>query len=106
MPDLPIVGAALYRKVMERADWQCECRGKCGKSHGHDIVHKGRWPGRCRNHWSRQARLAAIAAVDGNTYVSAAKLKDDGLMAACPDCHKGIDKARMITASEEPEGLF
>lgn len=105
--DLPIAEAALYRKVMDRADWQCECRGKCGKDHPADAhVRRGRWPGRCRNRWSRRERLTAVPAVDADTWVSASKLKDDGLMAACPACAKGIHAGRQITTSEEPEGLF
>ena len=106
MTQLPIAGAALYRKVMDRADWQCECRGKCGKNHGHEIVHRNRWPGRCQKRWSRKDRLAAIPATTGGSYVAAARLKEDGLMAACPACEKGIAAERKIIASEEPEGLF
>ncbi|WP_328553413.1 hypothetical protein [Streptomyces sp. NBC_00358] len=87
MKSQPIVGAALFRTVMEAAGYRCQCSGECGQPHT-----KG--DGRCRHehdhHTSkhgRRVRLMAAPADPLATDVAAARLPASELRAWCPDCH-------------------
>ena len=83
----PIAGANIWRPVMERAGYQCECLGVCGK-------HRGR----CDTFHSDATRLAVteFPEIYGRPW------------AMCGDCY---DRHRRKINSERPEhppqeGLF
>ncbi|MER5875530.1 hypothetical protein ABT119_06315 [Streptomyces sp. NPDC001910] len=110
----PIVGAALWTAVMNRAENRCECRGVCGAKH----ADRTRKPGRCvltNDEYvsKRKARVHLIATprdpVNEGDFVTAAQLPARRLIALCPDCYDGVrrifKKAEKQMAPQD-EGLF
>jgi len=76
----PIVGAALFRTVMNTAAWRCQCTGQCGHSHH-------RTEGRClRQHDTHRVRLIAAPADPATTEREAVTLPAGSLRAWCPTC--------------------
>lgn len=83
----PIAGANIWRPVMERAGYQCECLGACGRKHA---------PERCGVFHSDATRLTA-ASYPGLV----------GIWAQCADCYDRrlkLINARKIDIPQE--GLF
>jgi DNA (cytosine-5)-methyltransferase 1 len=70
----PIVGAARWREVIDRAGQRCECRGACGRKH-----REGQ--GRCTREHSGWAPLHAVPRDPAPFHVAAA------LHALCDPCH-------------------
>lgn len=109
MKSQPIVGAALFRTVMETAGYRCQCSGECGQPHT-----KG--DGRCQHehdhHTSKHGRLVRLMAAPADplaTDVAAARLPASELCAWCPDCHTAaarLARKRLPAALEDQCGLF
>lgn len=105
-----MVGAEIWRPVMERAGYRCECRGECGKRHTLENS-TGVMNVRCGVFHSDQHRLvAAIATLDGGKWGNPYSARNVrlGLYAICPDCY---DRTNKLIKSQEPqlpeqEGLF
>ncbi|MFF8191889.1 hypothetical protein ACF05L_13795 [Streptomyces bobili] len=105
----PIVGAALFRTVMQAADHRCQCEGECGQPH-----RKG--GGRCQHehehYTSKHGRLVRLMAAPVDpltTDVAAAALPPSALRAWCPDCHTAaarLAKKQQTAAPAEQVGLF
>lgn len=110
----PIVGAALWSAVMNRAGDRCECRGACGKKHTDRRTKK---PDRCEHyngeHVSKRGKIHMIATprdpVNEGDFATAAQLPPRRLIALCPDCYDGV--RRIFKRAEkqmapQDEGLF
>ncbi|WP_329370202.1 hypothetical protein OG896_29505 [Streptomyces sp. NBC_00669] len=100
----PIVGADLFRTVMDGAGGRCWCTGQCGQSHR-------KTEGRClKRHGQGRVRLIAAPADPTVTERAAMGLPVSGLRAWCPTCHTGACRAVQRTAAAAPEpdqyGLF
>lgn len=105
----PIVGAALFRTVMQAAGYRCQCTGECGNPHT-----KG--DGRCQHehdHYTskhgRRVRLMAAPVDPLATDVVAARLPASGLRAWCPDCHSAAARRAKRQLPKTPVdqcGLF
>ncbi|MEW2076777.1 hypothetical protein AB0941_24580 [Streptomyces sp. NPDC013433] len=105
----PIVGAALFRTVMQAAGHRCQCEGACGQPHT-----KG--GGRCQHeheHYTskhgRRVRLMAAPVDPLARDVAAAGLPASELRAWCPDCHTAaarLAKKQLPAAPAEQAGLF
>lgn len=85
---LPIVGAAVWSAVMDRASQsreaaQCECTGQCGKHAGARCPHTH---GEHRKHGG-PIRLAAAPADLTIEGAAAMRLPVEQLLAWCPSCH-------------------
>jgi hypothetical protein len=76
----PIVGADLFRTVMDAAGGRCWCTGQCGQSHR-------RTEGRCNHHHDTgRVRLIAAPADPATPELAAAALPAAALRAWCPRC--------------------
>ncbi|KNE81650.1 MULTISPECIES: hypothetical protein [Streptomyces] len=106
----PIVGAALWRRVMAAAGYRCQCAGQCGNPHT-----KGE--GRCLKEHDKYAsrhsgpvRLLAAAADPATPPRAAALLPVADLRAWCPTCFDATRRAaqRLTRAAPDPAqgGLF
>lgn len=92
----PIVGAALWQQVVDRAGGRCQCVGECGGKHG---------PERCDRengeHLGR-VRLRAVPADPALPFHRAASLPAEQLHAICPTCHNGVENRRRNAAAAQP----
>jgi hypothetical protein len=100
----PIVGADLFRAVMDAAGGRCQCIGQCGQSHR-------RTESRClKQHDVNRVRLIAAPADPATPEIAAAALSATALRAWCPACHTGTRRAAHRTAVAVPStdqcGLF
>jgi hypothetical protein len=97
----PIVGADLFRTVVDAAGGRCHCTGQCGQSHR-------KTEGRClRQHDSGGLRLIAAPADPATTELAAAALPASGLRAWCPACFTTARRlARPAVAGTAQGGLF
>ncbi|GGO55836.1 hypothetical protein [Streptomyces lasiicapitis] len=89
----PLVGAALFRTVMQAADHRCQCQGECGQPHRKG---GGRCPHQHDGYTSkhgRRVRLIAAPADPLASAVAAASLPPEQLRAWCPDCHTTAARA-------------
>ena len=110
----PIVGAALWTTVMNRAGHRCECRGACGKKHS---ASGSRTQGRCDlengKHISKRGEVVLIAMprdpIGEGDFATAAQLPARRLAAMCPDCYDAVlSKIRKAVKQLPPQddGLF
>ncbi|MEU9172591.1 hypothetical protein AB0D34_33210 [Streptomyces sp. NPDC048420] len=103
----PLVGAALFRAVMQAAGNRCQCEGVCGQPH---TKGKGRCLHEHDHHTSkhgRRVRLMAAPADPLASDVAAARLPAGALRAWCPDCHTAAARrARAAVPAEDAPGLF
>jgi hypothetical protein len=110
----PIVGAALWTAVMNRAGHRCECRGACGKKHS---ASGSRTQGRCDlengKHISKRGEVVLIAMprdpVNEGDFATAAQLPARRLAAMCPDCYDAVRRKIAKAIKELPpqeDGLF
>lgn len=88
--DGPIVGGALWRALIRRANYRCQCRGACGLKHTNG-------QGRCvaENH-----ELGPLVAVTVEDLSLAATLRAglEDLEAVCAICYDGIHAGRRRAA--------
>jgi hypothetical protein len=83
----PIVGAGLFRAVMDAAGSRCQCTGQCGQSHR-------RTGDRCvKQHDANRVRLIAAPADPATGELAAAALSASALRAWCPACLTGAQRA-------------
>ncbi|WP_369167850.1 hypothetical protein AB5J49_08210 [Streptomyces sp. R28] len=110
----PIVGAALWTTVMNRAGHRCECRGACGSKH--DPNRRGRQD-RCPlengKHISKKGEVVLIATprdpINEGDFVTAASLPARRLAAMCPGCYDAVRRkiAKAVKAiPPQDDGLF
>ncbi|GAA3113529.1 hypothetical protein [Streptomyces echinatus] len=110
----PIVGAAVWTAVMNRAGHRCECRGACGKRHS---ASGSRTQGRCDlengKHISKKGEVVLIAMprdpINEGDFATAASLPARRLAAMCPLCYDAVfAKIRKAVKDLPPQddGLF
>lgn len=101
----PIVGATLFRTVVEAAGGRCWCTGQCGNPHRAT-------EGRCiRTHDTAGVRLMAAPADPTVSELAAVGLPADALRAWCPTCFAVAQRAARkaaaaVVASSDQRGLF
>ncbi|MEW2463083.1 hypothetical protein AB0872_20565 [Microbacterium sp. NPDC047426] len=91
----PLVGAAIWTKVMNRAGDRCECQGACGKKHDPE---RKRIQGRCDmtngKRVTKRGVITLIATprdpINEGDFATAAQLPPSRLIAFCPDCYDGV----------------
>lgn len=90
----PIVGADLFRTVINAAGGRCHCTGQCGQSHR-------KTEGRClKQHDRGRVRLIAAPADPTATELAAVALPAAELRAWCPGCFAAAQRtARKATTS-------
>jgi hypothetical protein len=87
--EYPADWVEVSRKVKERARWQCECAGQCGKTHP---------DGRCeRTHgqlvFGVRGTQYKVVLTTAHMNHTPADCRDDNLRAMCQPCHLGYDAA-------------
>ncbi|MEV5976136.1 hypothetical protein [Streptomyces sp. NPDC052114] len=95
----PIVGAGLFRTVMNAAGSRCQCEGQCGQPH---TKSQGRCPHEHDHYTSKHGRLVRLMAAPADpltSTVAAASLPASELRAWCPDCHTA---ARRLAQKQQP----
>ncbi|MEU2713860.1 hypothetical protein [Streptomyces sp. NPDC007205] len=104
----PIVGAALFRTVMEAAGYRCQCSGECGNPHAKGDGRRQHEHDHYTSKHGRRVRLTAAPVDPLATDVTAARLPASELRAWCPDCHTAarLAKKRLPVAPEDQCGLF
>jgi hypothetical protein len=94
----PIVGAGLWREVVDLAKERCQCTGACGKKHlprgskartGRCDVVDGQYAGPRKGH----VHLLALPRNPLLPWHKAASLPARRLIAFCPDCADGVRRA-------------
>jgi hypothetical protein len=78
----PLVGASLWREVIERAGERCECRTECGRQHKNG-------QGRCTRENAPSAPLRADPRDPAPAHTAAA-LPASALAALCGPCHAAV----------------
>ncbi|WP_405931017.1 hypothetical protein [Streptomyces sp. NBC_00827] len=104
----PIVGAALFRTVMQAAGHRCQCEGECGQPHSKG---GGRCPHEHERYTSKHGRRVRLMAAPVDplaTDVAAARLPASELRAWCPDCRTAAVRLtrKQSAARAEQCGLF
>lgn len=109
----PLVAAALWTAVMERAGNRCECKGACGSKH----TDRDKKPGRCEtangDYVTKIGYVVLLATprdpINEGCFAKAAALPARRLIALCPPCQAGVK--RILARAEKAlppqmEGLF
>jgi hypothetical protein len=78
----PVIGAGLWRQVIDRAGERCECRTECGRKHTGG-------QGRCNRENGPYAPLHAVPR-DPAPFHAAAVLDAAALFALCDPCHAAV----------------
>jgi hypothetical protein len=84
----PMIGAHTWTDAMTKADWRCECTGRCGKPHT-------KTEGRCGTVHGTAHRLAVVAADPLATLTDA--VSGTELVALCMACDSGARRAAITT---------
>lgn len=91
----PIVGADLFRTVMDAASGRCWCTGQCGQSHR-------KTDGRCFRQHSGSVRLIAAPADPTVAELTAAALPAGALRAWCPACFTAARRTAQRAITQVP----
>jgi len=101
----PMIGADLWRQVIESAYGRCQCEGICGRAHKKDR-------GRCLTENAARAPLHAVPR-EPAAGIAAMQLAADDLIALCDTCHGALlalwrkrEREAALLREREAPGLF